>query len=97
MKILRALSDKLGQPLPYDNLGQVRRRLVAVNPVFGTLEEAKPGPWGAFGQAGQMGADAFASPIRNFYMTDAISRASPTMAECTTAFASDQARTGTHG
>ncbi len=96
-KILRALSDKLGQPLPYDNLGQVRRRLVAVNPVFGTLETTKPGAWGVFGLAGQMGADAFASPIRNFYMTDAISRASPTMAECTTVFASDQARTGTHG
>ena len=96
-KILRALSDGLGQPLAYDNLGQVRRRLVQVNPVFGTLETAKPGAWGAFGQAGPMGADAFALPIRNFYMTDAISRASPTMAECTTVFASGQARTGTHG
>ena len=96
-KILRALSDKLGQPLAYDNLGQVRRRLVAVNPIFGTLEEAKPGAWGAFGQAGAMGSEPFVSPIRNFYMTDAISRASPTMAECTTVFASDPARTGTHG
>ncbi|MBM3534356.1 MAG: NADH-quinone oxidoreductase subunit G [Alphaproteobacteria bacterium] len=95
-KILRALSEKLGKPLPYDNLGQVRRRLVAVNPFFGTLEQAKPGAWGAFGQAGSMGAEPFASPIRNFYMTDPISRASPTMAECTATFASGAARTGTH-
>ncbi len=96
-KILRALSEKLGQPLPYDNLGQVRRRLVAVNPVFGTLEEAKPGAWGPFGQAGSMGAEPFVSPISNFYMTDPISRASPTMAECTSVFVNGQARTGTHG
>ncbi len=96
-KILRALSEKLGQPLPYDNLGQVRRRLVAVNPVFGTLEEAKPGAWGAFGQAGAMGSEPFVSPISNFYMTDPISRASPTMAECTSVFVNGQARTGTHG
>ncbi len=96
-KILRALSEKLGQPLPYDNLGQVRRRLVAVNPVFGTLEEAKPSAWGSFGQAGQMGSEPFVSPISNFYMTDPISRASPTMAECTSVFVNGQARTGTHG
>jgi NADH-quinone oxidoreductase subunit G len=96
-KILRALSEKLGKPLPYDNLGQVRRRLVAVNPVFGTLEEAKRGAWGAFGQAGAVGSEPFASPVRNFYMTDPISRASPTMAECTATFAGGGARTGTHG
>ncbi|MBM3550018.1 MAG: NADH-quinone oxidoreductase subunit G, partial [Alphaproteobacteria bacterium] len=96
-KILRALSEKLGKPLPYDNLGQVRRRLVAVNPAFGTLEESKPGAWGAFGQAGAIGAESFASPIQNFYMTDPISRASPTMAECSATFAAGSARTGTHG
>ena len=96
-KILRALSEKLGQPLPYDNLGQVRRRLVAVNPVFGTLDEAKPGAWGTFGQAGTMGSEPFVSPISNFYMTDPISRSSPTMAECTSVFQNGQARTGTHG
>ena len=60
-------------------------RLVAVNPVFGALEEAKPGAWGAFGQAGAMGSEPFASPISNFYMTDPISRASQTMAKCAAA------------
>jgi NADH-quinone oxidoreductase subunit G len=44
-----------------------------------------------------MGAEPFASPIRNFYMTDPIGRASPTMAECTRVFAAAAARTGTHG
>ena len=96
-KILRALSEHLGKPLPYDNLGQVRRRLTQVNPVFSTLEEVKPGAWGSFGKAGPMGTEPFASPILNFYMTDPVSRASPTMAECTTVFMAGGARTGTHG
>jgi NADH-quinone oxidoreductase subunit G len=96
-KILRALSDRLGKPLPYDTLGQVRRRLVEANPVFGTLDQRVPAPWGAFGQAGEMGAEPFVSPVANFYMTDPISRASPTMAECTEVFVNGQARTGTHG
>jgi NADH-quinone oxidoreductase subunit G len=96
-KILRALSDRLGKPLPYDTLGQVRRRLVKVNPVFGTLDQRLPAKWGPFGHAGEMGPEPFASPIANFYMTDPISRASPTMAECTEVFVNGQARTGTHG
>ena len=38
------------------------------------------------------------SPIDNFYMTDPISRASETMAECTETFgAPDAEATGTHG
>jgi len=101
-KILRALSEKTGRPLPYDNLGQVRRRLTEVNPVFATLEEVKPSALGAFGAAGPMGSEPFVSPIANFYMTDAIGRASPTMAECTATFLNGegsniQGRTGTHG
>jgi NADH-quinone oxidoreductase subunit G len=37
-------------------------------------------------------------PIANFYMTDPISRASETMAQCTETFLrAPQAMTGTHG
>ena len=37
-------------------------------------------------------------PIANFYMTDPISRASETMAQCTEAFGAGQTqKTGTHG
>ena len=39
----------------------------------------------------------FASPIGNFYMTDPISRASETMAECAAAFLSEPRKTGTDG
>lgn len=85
-KILRALSTELGRPLPYDTLAQLRQRLVQVNPVFGTLDRLVPAVWGPFGQAGAIADAHFASPIENFYMTDPISRASQTMAQCTEAF-----------
>jgi NADH-quinone oxidoreductase subunit G len=54
-------------------------------------------PWGEFGEQGAMDATPFALPIKNFYMTDPISRASETMAQCTRVFGAAGARTGTHG
>jgi NADH-quinone oxidoreductase subunit G len=97
-KILRALSEHLGRKLPYDTLAQVRRRLVALNPVFGRVDEMPaPAPFGAFGTPGQTTAAPFVSPIKNFYMTDPISRSSETMAKCTATFAPNAGKTGTHG
>jgi NADH-quinone oxidoreductase subunit G len=96
-KILRALSEVMGHKLSYDSLAQVRCRLVQVNPVFGQVNQnPAPAAWGSFGAAGQVAATAFVGPIKNFYMTDPISRASETMARCMTAFANGT-KTGTHG
>ena len=80
--ILRALSERLGKALPYDTLDQVRARLVAVNKSFAALDQQAAGAWGAFGKAGAMGDAPFVSPVANFYMTDPVSRASKTMADC---------------
>jgi NADH-quinone oxidoreductase subunit G len=80
--ILRALSERLGKALPYDTIEQVRARLIAVNKTFAALDQQAAGVWGAFGKAGAVGDAAFVSPIANFYMTDPISRASRTMADC---------------
>jgi len=80
--ILRALSERLGKTLPYDSLEQVRARLVAVNRSFAALEQQAAGAWGEFGKAGATTDAPFVSPIVNYYMTDPISRASRTMAEC---------------
>ncbi len=80
--ILRALSERLGKALPYDTLDQVRARLVAVNKSFAALDQQAAGAWGPFGKAGAMSDAPFVSPIANFYMTDPISRASKTMADC---------------
>jgi NADH-quinone oxidoreductase subunit G len=80
--ILRALSARLGRALPYDSLDQVRARLIAVNRVFAALDQQSAGAWGEFGKAGSVSDAPFGHAIENFYMTDPISRASRTMAEC---------------
>jgi NADH-quinone oxidoreductase subunit G len=95
--ILRALSGALGLALPYDDLAALRRALVAANPVFGAIDAAPRSAWGAFGKEGSIDAAAFAYPIRDFYRTDAISRASPTMAECAAQLGSPEGKTGTDG
>jgi len=96
-KIVRALAETLGHKLPYDTLGQVRRRLAEAAPVFraiDTVSAAEPTPFAA---AGAVGDAPFVMPIDNYYMTDPISRCSPTMAKCTEDFGIGQTRTGTHG
>ena len=95
--ILRALSEVLGKTLPYNNLGQVRARMVELAPLLDQLEVVTPSAWADFGQAGSLDGGPFASPITNFYMTDPISRASATMAACTEAFVETGGKTGTDG
>ena len=97
-KILRALSEVLGKALPYDTLAEVRARLADVNPVFAAVDRIEPAAWASFGADGVPAADPLASPIDNYYMTDPISRASKTMAECTATFVGcAHKRTGTNG
>jgi NADH-quinone oxidoreductase subunit G len=101
-RIARALSEVLGKPLPYDSLKAVRGRLAAVSPVFAAIGSVTPAAWGAaFGADGGLEDAALVSHIDNFYMTDPISRASKTMAECTAAFGGGcnhkHKKTGTHG
>jgi NADH-quinone oxidoreductase subunit G len=96
--ILRALSELAGKRLPYDNLTQLRARMMQIAPRFGRLGAVEPASWGAFGAEGAVDAAPFRSPIENFYMTDPISRASETMAECTATFVHGaEGKTGTHG
>jgi NADH-quinone oxidoreductase subunit G len=86
-KILRAFSEAIGRKLPYDDLEGVRRRLEEVNPVFGRVGGVEV--TGCTDQAGPAGdpaavsAEPFGVAVPNYYQTDPISRASPTMAACT--------------
>ncbi len=97
-KILRALSEALGKPLPYDDLAQIRARLAKANPVFAAADTVTPAEWKPFGKDGKTDDAPFSLAIDNFYMTDAISRASRVMEECTAAFLNGQKeKTGTHG
>jgi len=82
-KILRALSEVLGRRLPYDTLAQLRRRMAEASYVFANIDRVVPAKWGAFGVEGPVDPAPFRPAIENYYMTDPISRASPTMARCT--------------
>jgi NADH-quinone oxidoreductase subunit G len=91
--ILRALSERLGAKLSYDSLDALRTRLFADHPSFGQVDYA-PGAATAggfdpskLGKSGKLSDDAFASPIKDFYQTNPIARASVTMAECSAAAA----------
>jgi NADH-quinone oxidoreductase subunit G len=98
--IIRALSEALGKTLPYNNLRDIRAGLIAANPVFAHIDELEPAPWGAFGTEGPVGPSPFVYPIADFYRTDPISRASPTMAACVAAIEERHGepprKTGTH-
>lgn len=97
--ILRALSELLGSALPYDNLGELRQRLIETNSIFAAVDQTDPAPWGEFGAAGGIDAAPFAVAVENYYMTDPICRASLTMAQCTQDFVLGRAEeaTGTDG
>ena len=97
--IFRALSEGIGQRLPYDDLGALRQRLVEVNPVFAAVDRVEAAPWGAFGEKGKLEAAPFGVAVENYYMTDPISRASETMASCAEVLGSGRAggATGTDG
>jgi NADH-quinone oxidoreductase subunit G len=93
--ILRALSDVLGKRLPYDDRDALRKAIVADAKHFDFQNEAPehlgadPAIWNAIGKAGALDTKTpLESPIRDFYMTNPIARASVTMAECSRIFVS---------
>ncbi|MEE8516357.1 MAG: molybdopterin-dependent oxidoreductase, partial [Alphaproteobacteria bacterium] len=95
-RIIRALSAALGKTLPFDDAAQLRGQMAGVAPALGRLDEATAADWQPFGTAGAMDPAPFTPAVENFYMTDAISRASVTMAQCTEQLAAmPRPKTGT--
>jgi NADH-quinone oxidoreductase subunit G len=96
--ILRALSETLGRILPVDSLADVRRLLAQARSVFAAPDAIERSAWESFGTPGAVDGRPFTTPITNFYLTNAICRASVTMAQCVEAFTGDAImKTGTHG
>jgi NADH-quinone oxidoreductase subunit G len=95
--ILRALSDVLGQRLPYDSLSQLRQALFRAHPHFQRIGEIAPGDPADLRKLATLGGSidktAFASPIEDYYMTNPIARASAIMAECSVIAEGHGART----
>jgi NADH-quinone oxidoreductase subunit G len=80
--ILRALSDVLGRTLPFDDLAQLRRAIVAEVPRLGTPGLTPVDPLPAFtGEAPKVSGE-IAYPIEDFYLTNPIARSSPTLQRC---------------
>ena len=95
--ILRALSDVLGKTLPYNNILELRAHMAKTAPALAEIDTLAPSSWRDYGTSGEMENAPFESPIRNFYMTDPICRASETMAACTETFVRNGEKTGTDG
>jgi len=93
-KIIRVISEVVDEKLPYDKLSELRARMAEVSPNlvrYGNVEAAN-----FFSQsldlANNVKAELSSAPfdvskkvLEEFYQTDSISRASPTMAKCVTA------------
>jgi len=82
--IVRALSERAGQTLPYDTLDQLRTKLMSDVPTFGRIDYLAPSASfdvASLGTKGDVGDTAFVSPIADPYLTNPIARASDTMAE----------------
>ena len=84
--ILRALSDVLGAKLPFDSHRALIGELLTAYPVFATLDTVTPADAAGLHGLGDLGGNTDRAPFRaaieDFYLTNAICRASAVMAEC---------------
>ncbi|BAF87672.1 NADH-quinone oxidoreductase chain G protein [Azorhizobium caulinodans ORS 571] len=84
--VLRALSEVLGQKLPYDTLFALRAALVSAHPHLGRLDEIEPTDVSVVAKVAGLGGTPdkapFALAVRDFYLTNPIARSSAVMAEC---------------
>jgi len=103
--IVRALSQLCGVKLPYDDLRAIRARMTEISPNltrYGTMEPAN-----YFSQAHKTAEQLFnpaksttdtittdQNKLADFYVTDCITRASPTMAKCVKAASEAQGKFG---
>jgi NADH dehydrogenase/NADH:ubiquinone oxidoreductase subunit G len=85
--ILRALSEEMGVPLPYDSLDEVRSRLAELAPHLVKLDTVETSGFERIALKShghsKLNSTPFTDNVDNFYMTDAISRNSQVMAKCT--------------
>ncbi len=83
--IIRALSAHLGLTLPYDSIQQLRSEMYKVAPMLADIG-MRPAPHEAdidklSKHSGSVDFESFVSPVKNFYLSNPIARASAIMAE----------------
>ena len=83
--IIRALSAACGKTLPYDTLAALRAAMYKSAPSLARLGAIEAAPASAIAALatvkGSLGSEPFKSPVRDFYLTNPIARASAVMAE----------------
>jgi NADH-quinone oxidoreductase subunit G len=79
--ILRALSGMMGKTLPFDTIEQLRANMATDTPALATLGLATF-DWAPPALNAAASGTLTGYPIKDFYLTNAICRASPTMQRC---------------
>ncbi len=79
--IFRALSDVLGKRLPFDSLDELRAAMAKAVPALGQEGLADYG-WAEPKLDAKVSGKIADYPIKDFYLTNSICRASPTMQRC---------------
>ena len=99
--ILKALSDALGKPLPFETLQELRGKMYAAAPQLAqldTLEKADSGPIVKFAShKAKPGKDPFGLSMDDYYLSNPIARASAIMASLSAMRADVEKATGTDG
>lgn len=81
-KIIRAVSEYLGTPLPYDDIEALRDRMEEISPTLRRYDIVEPSAMGALSKVqlvdqnkgSKASGEPLRNPIRNFFFTDVISR-----------------------
>ncbi|KAI9657125.1 MAG: NADH dehydrogenase (ubiquinone) 78K chain precursor, 5-prime end [Bathelium mastoideum] len=102
-KIIRAASEYLGKPLPYDDVELLRDRMAQISPSLRSYDVVEPASKDIAGlskvqlvdqnKGAKVSGETLKKAIENFFFTDSISRSSPTMARCSAAKATKNPQT----
>ncbi len=80
--ILRALSEHVGEKLPYDSLAQLREKLFEAHPHLARIDEiAEVEVEAVSTPAGDLTSARYETPVRDHFLTNPVARASAVMAE----------------
>jgi NADH-quinone oxidoreductase subunit G len=80
--ILRALADALGVHVGFDSFAELQAKMIAAVPALGEEGLADFGPLPKADSAARFEGEIVAYPIKDFYLTNPIARASAVMQRC---------------
>lgn len=80
--IFRALSEMMGQILPFDNFGELREALLGAYPELRMVDEIVPSDYIKIESNTVCSQAVYRTTIKDYYFTDAITRASKVLRDC---------------